>query len=156
MKIRVAGLVISKGHVLLMKHKRRGRTYWTLPGGRLEEGETLQQALLREIEEETGLKVTLDCLLFVADTISPHNPYETHVVNILFKATCTSAQMAIQQTEKRLDESNDNMEFVPLASLKDIPLYPPIVSEIVAALEAPQEVPARYLGNVWEEMDTSD
>lgn len=45
--------------VLLLKHKQR----WDLPKGHLESGETLQQAALRETEEETGIpagKIQLD------------------------------------------------------------------------------------------------
>jgi 8-oxo-dGTP pyrophosphatase MutT (NUDIX family) len=39
-----------------------GRTYWATPGGGLEEGDTFEQAAIRELKEETGLHV---------DTIGP-------------------------------------------------------------------------------------
>lgn len=40
--------------ILLVRHKKRG---WELPQGRIEEGESLQTALHREVQEETGVKV---------------------------------------------------------------------------------------------------
>lgn len=61
-----AGAVIrdGDGRLLLV---RRGRPpsagLWSVPGGRLEAGETPQQAAVREVREETGLDVTVGALL---------------------------------------------------------------------------------------------
>ena len=41
---------------LIARHHRRGRLVWSLPKGHLEEGETPEDAALREVEEETGIK----------------------------------------------------------------------------------------------------
>src|SRR5690349_18369382 len=46
-----------EGKVLLLERERASKeTYWDMPGGRLKKGETLVEALVREIEEEVGLK----------------------------------------------------------------------------------------------------
>jgi 8-oxo-dGTP diphosphatase len=47
------------GRVALIERFVKGRTYLSVPGGRLEAGESPEQAALREIEEELGLRVTL-------------------------------------------------------------------------------------------------
>ncbi len=49
-------LLIKRGHA-----PQAGR--WSLPGGRVEPGETDQQAVIREIREETGLEVQCDQLV---------------------------------------------------------------------------------------------
>ncbi|MGI9196689.1 MAG: NUDIX hydrolase [Candidatus Nanopelagicales bacterium] len=54
------GLVIDRSGsepkaVLIARHDRRGRLVWSLPKGHLEEGETPEDAALREVQEETGI-----------------------------------------------------------------------------------------------------
>ena len=55
----VGGIVHDEGHRLLLIRRANdpGRGLWSLPGGRVETGETDQQAVVREMHEETGLLV---------------------------------------------------------------------------------------------------
>jgi ADP-ribose pyrophosphatase YjhB (NUDIX family) len=50
-------VIVDEGKVLLMRNERYGT--WTMPGGLVEPGESLVQAALREVREETGLEVRL-------------------------------------------------------------------------------------------------
>jgi 8-oxo-dGTP diphosphatase len=66
----VGGVLIHEGRVLLIRRGQeplRGR--WMIPGGGVEAGETLEDAIVREIEEETGLVVKARELLTVVDGI---------------------------------------------------------------------------------------
>jgi ADP-ribose pyrophosphatase YjhB (NUDIX family) len=54
------GFVLDRTHgepraALIARHDRRGRLVWSLPKGHIEEGETPEQAAVREILEETGI-----------------------------------------------------------------------------------------------------
>lgn len=55
----VGGIAHDEGHRLLLVRRANdpGRGLWSLPGGRVETGETDQQAVVREMHEETGLLV---------------------------------------------------------------------------------------------------
>lgn len=54
----VGAVVVKEGRVLLVQRGREPmRGKWTLPGGMLELGESLQEGVIREVEEETGLRV---------------------------------------------------------------------------------------------------
>ncbi|HDR7323123.1 MULTISPECIES: NUDIX hydrolase [Bacillus cereus group] len=66
MQVRVTGILIESEKVLLVKQKVANRD-WSLPGGRVENGETLEEAMIREMKEETGLDVKVKNLLYVCD-----------------------------------------------------------------------------------------
>ncbi len=74
----VGGVVIENGRALLI---RRGseplRGEWSIPGGTLELGETLQEGVARELLEETGLEVRVLELIEVFDRIFPEANLET-------------------------------------------------------------------------------
>ena len=66
----VGAVLIHEGKVLLIRRGKeplRGR--WVVPGGTVEVGETLEQALVREVQEETGLVVKPGEVLIVFDRI---------------------------------------------------------------------------------------
>src|SRR5262249_32257432 len=56
--------ILRKGAILMVRHEHDGRNYWTLPGGGVEPGETQEQAVLREVREETGLIGSAPTFLF--------------------------------------------------------------------------------------------
>ena len=63
--------------MLLIRHQRHatGESYWVIPGGGLETGETAEECVIREMKEETGLQVrVLELLLDCA--ASPGDPYQ--------------------------------------------------------------------------------
>jgi 8-oxo-dGTP diphosphatase len=57
----VDGVIFAEGQVLLVKRSIKPyRGYWCLPGGRVEFGETVEEAVHREAKEETGLDVEIE------------------------------------------------------------------------------------------------
>lgn len=62
----------SSGRMLLvLRGHEPGKGLWSVPGGRIEPGETDQQAVVREVAEETGLRVTCGRLLGTARLPGP-------------------------------------------------------------------------------------
>lgn len=69
-QIGVGAVCVRDGRLLLVQRGRApGRGTWALPGGRLEPGETLEQAVARELEEETGLVGFVGPLCGIAERI---------------------------------------------------------------------------------------
>ncbi len=56
--------LIFNGESILLAH-RRDIDWWNLPGGGMEAGETVDEAMIREVREETGLKVRVEQLVGV-------------------------------------------------------------------------------------------
>lgn len=82
MNVRVTGVVIEDGQILVLNQDSRDGRAWSLPGGKVEEGEPLGEALVREMREETGIDVDVGRLLYVCDYL----PGNTHVVHLTFEA----------------------------------------------------------------------
>lgn len=74
-----AGAVVIHGDQLLVNWRQKlGKQFFVLPGGETEPGETTEQAVVRELAEETSIVATVDCLLyelFYADIPDRHHSY---------------------------------------------------------------------------------
>ena len=113
MRVRVTGVVVEDGRILLLNQDSGTGRSWSLPGGKLEAGETLAQALVREMKEETGLDVEPGRLLYVCD----HVPAE--VVHITFEARRAGGTLG--DIEAGADTSPiRGMEFVPVPKLPEL------------------------------------
>lgn len=81
-RIRVTGILVENENILLVNQKVSANRSWSLPGGKLEQGETLEEGVVRELFEETGLKVRVIKLLYVCDKIDSA-PQILHVTFLL-------------------------------------------------------------------------
>lgn len=62
-RVSVYAVIFERGKVLLAH--RRDIDWWNLPGGGMEAGETVEEAMRREVREETGLEVVVEKLFGV-------------------------------------------------------------------------------------------
>ncbi|MBC7329958.1 NUDIX hydrolase [bacterium] len=141
LKLRAACVLIDDGKILLARHKRGEKEYWTLPGGGLEKGERIVDCLKRELWEESGLKIEVGEILFVFDVIEP----ERHVVTIVFRARKIGGEFKPKNVP--IGPRLVGMNFIPLGKIKEIELIPPLGEEIEKSLNRPG-VP--YLGDLWK------
>ena len=66
-------IIIENDQLLLMLRDKEGQQYCTLVGGQTQKGEGLEEALVREVREETGLEVTGTRMVFVEKHKAPYN-----------------------------------------------------------------------------------
>ncbi|MBK3494999.1 NUDIX hydrolase [Viridibacillus sp. YIM B01967] len=70
-------------NVLMVKNIGNESSYYTLPGGAVEKGETIQEAAIREVKEETGLDVEVDGIFTVSEAFFEER--EHHAIFFIFK-----------------------------------------------------------------------
>jgi 8-oxo-dGTP diphosphatase len=84
---RYQAAIIQDGKILLIRHREHEseRTYWLLPGGGMEDGETEEEAVKREVREETNLEVKVEALLLDDPAAQPgkgvYQRYKTYLCN---------------------------------------------------------------------------
>lgn len=66
-------IIIENKKLLVMHRNKEGSQYFTLVGGRVNDNETTEEALVREIAEETGLQVTSARLVYIENHPEPYN-----------------------------------------------------------------------------------
>ena len=91
------GALIKKGdHILLVKRRYEpNQGKWSIPGGMIELGETVRDAVGREIEEEVGLKIEVEDIVDVVDNIihDEKGNVRYHYIIIDFSATPISGEL---------------------------------------------------------------
>ncbi|SES88296.1 NUDIX domain-containing protein [Paenibacillus sp. NFR01] len=89
--VAVFGIVENeKEEVLLLKH--RGRNVWMFPGGQVETGENLIEALLRETKEESSMEIEVGKLFSVSSNTSTYEGYNGYGMiptKVIMGFTCT-------------------------------------------------------------------
>lgn len=81
--IGIGAIIICDGKILLEKRKNDpGKGKWSVPGGKVELGESIEQTVLREVREETGLKVEKPEHIDIVDNIEldEHGKTKYHFV----------------------------------------------------------------------------
>jgi len=88
-------VVVDEGRILLCRLTRNisERQEWTLPGGGLEFGEHPEQAVVREVREETGLDVNLGGLMKVDSEVLRFKNGRMHAVRMIYRATPTGGEL---------------------------------------------------------------
>ena len=148
-RVRVAALMLLDHKVVLVRHRSSASTYYLLPGGGVGYRETLEDALIREVDEETGLLARIGNPVFVSDTIDPNGP--RHVVNVTFLATIVGGQISDSPRDSRVE----SVELFDPVALAGLDLRPPMADAIVGVLSQ-GDCCARYLGSLFRDPPTND
>jgi ADP-ribose pyrophosphatase YjhB (NUDIX family) len=144
-RIRVSAILQRDRRVLLIRHEKPGRAVWLLPGGGVNGGESLLEALRRELAEEVGIgrDVPLEGPVAIVDSISPDGGQAKHVVHIIFASLLGDRSLAAVTSR---DAAVRGHRLFSVEELAGLALHPPI--QRFLARWQPGD-PVVYLGALW-------
>jgi mutator protein MutT len=116
--VAVGAIVIDKGAILLVKRDREpAKGQWSLPGGRVEVGETLREALVREVREETGIDVDVDGLIGTAERVVRDDDGEIAFHYVILDYVCTPRSIDVKAGDDAAE-----VRWVPVGEMADLQL----------------------------------
>ena len=145
-RIRVSAVLRWEDRILLCRHEKPGKEYWLLPGGGVNAGESLADALHRELQEEVGVEdeIPLEGPVAVVDSIAPARSFAAkHVVHIIFAGDLSGRSLERVQSH---DAAVRGHRLFRVDELDGVVLHPPI--QRFLRRWRPGD-PVVYLGALW-------
>jgi ADP-ribose pyrophosphatase YjhB (NUDIX family) len=128
-----ASAVVVDQHGRVLLHRRTDNELWSIPGGGMEIGETIAETVVREVEEETGLKVKPERLVGIYTNPRHVTAYDDGEVRQQF-SICFACHIVGGQLLDRADESLEVGFFSP-EQIEAMPMHRSIRLRIAHYLE---------------------
>lgn len=142
-EVRAQAACFDRDVLLCARHARGGETYWVLPGGHVEGGETLEKALGRELVEETGLVVEAAALWALSEFVAAGR----HVLDCTFLVTRWGGEAALGgDPEAGGGATLVDLAWLDRAGFADARFRPVILGRRLLDRWADATAPAAYLG----------
>jgi ADP-ribose pyrophosphatase YjhB (NUDIX family) len=131
-RVKARAVIWLEDRLIVAEQLRYGRRELSLPGGAVKDGESVIEALMREVTAETGLEIASGSLLYAFELVN----FVQHDLELIFEATTNGVP------------SLNGFRAIDLREAIGIDLRPPIVDELVRDLAAGWRDNPRWLGNL--------
>jgi len=121
-RIRAVAIIRKGGEILLMYRINNGKEYYVFPGGGVETGETIEQAVLREVQEETTLDIQIEKMLY-------HHIYDDNTEQFFYLCRYVAGEPQLGdcpevEEMKKSDNNFYNPIWYKIEKLPQLLLYP--------------------------------
>jgi 8-oxo-dGTP pyrophosphatase MutT (NUDIX family) len=118
---RVGAIIFSNKRLVLTKMKKKDLEYYVLPGGRVEDKETLEQGLIRELQEELGIKPIRFRLVYLRElNITGHG----RGIEFYFFVEEYSGEIKKGFDPENNESTFESVEFIELDDLQKLNFHP--------------------------------
>jgi mutator protein MutT len=129
-RIRAVAILIKNDEVLLI-HRKNDKEYFVFPGGGVEVGENVEQAVLRELMEETTIEAKINKLLY-------HHIYDDDIEQYFYlcdyiKGEPKLAENSPEKIKMLKGEDFYNPLWIKIEELKDMLVYPLEIKDLIIA-----------------------
>lgn len=123
---RVGAIITDGFKVLMAKNPNERRKFYYSVGGRVKFGESLEEAVLREVKEETGVDCEIERLACLHENFfTDDDGIPFHEVSVFFKIKHNDELLKIGNGHKTSDgPNNEFLQWIDLNDCKDITIYP--------------------------------
>lgn len=130
--MKAARAIIIEGDKILVMHRNKyGSEYFTLVGGRLADNESPEQALVREIQEETGLQITHAQLVFTEDHPEPYNYQYIYLCQVAPHGDVAIQDYSEEGQMNRLEANMHRPVWAEIQSFGKLPFRTPMLQEAI-------------------------
>ncbi|MED4072251.1 NUDIX domain-containing protein [Priestia endophytica] len=141
-RVRGSALIIKNEAVLLVEFHDENGLHYNLPGGGVEQGESLLQTVKREAREEASVDIEIGEIAFLYE-YAPHlnnDKYgSVHSLTTIFD--CSLREGETPEMPEERDQNQTGVKWVPLDELHTIVLYPNLREEISAYYKKKHSIP---------------
>ncbi len=120
LRVRVSGILIENEEILLVKHRYPGekKTLWAPPGGGMKFGSSAEENLVREVEEETSLKVEAGRFLFINEFMD----LPLHAIELFFEIKRKKGKLrrGSDPEMSKTDQIIESVEFISFKRLSNM------------------------------------
>lgn len=117
LRLRVCGFCIKNERVLLLKHHSKLGDLWLPPGGGLEYGELISEALKREFLEETCLVVELESFVFATEFLKP----PLHAIELFYQVAYISGTAQLGTDPESDAQLLLDLKWLTLKEIQELP-----------------------------------
>lgn len=134
--LRTAGVLIKDNMILVQKDKNSNE--YALPGGHIKIGETSENALVREIMEEIGVRIKCTRLLWSEECFWEWNGKQAHTICFYYRIEfCDKSDISENGFVPQKDNCNVVIGWLPVGELRNVNIYPEFLKEEIYHLNEP-------------------